>query len=276
MVVTMKNNHKKETDKQDKVIKPGKVNSDNYLGKKSGTAEVVCVRSEKSKKLIKHVQIGVIVASLLIICIELIFLIGKFPVPFSSDNAQVEEQDSKNGAQSYNKKNNRNNQTAKKYSKYVFVGDSRYVGMSGFASDQDVFICEVNMGYNFLIDKMKEIKKNCNSDTALIIGLGVNDLKYSSDNYISKLNEMADTMDCTIYYMLVNPVDENKEKSSGYTIKNDDIDTFNKKLSNGFSDKIKTIDTNGYLKEMGFETVDGLHYTTDTYQRIYNYIKDSL
>lgn len=225
----------------------------------------------KSDLILKRVQIGVVIISLIVISVELVFLIGKFPLPFSDDN-QNEKQSEKVSVTSYKK----NGEETKKYSRYVFVGDSRYVGMSGFAEQEDVFICQVNMGYNFLVDKMKEIKKNCDSDTALIIGLGVNDLKYSSDNYISKINEMAETLDCTIYYMLVNPVDENAEKSSGYTVKNEDIDTFNKKLVNGFNKKVKIVDTNSYLKEVGFDTVDGLHYTTETYQNIYNFIKDNL
>ena len=34
--------------------------------------------------------------------------------------------------------------------------------------------------------------------------------------------------------------------------------------------------TNSYLKEIGFETQDGLHYVDSTYESIYNYIKSDI
>ena len=43
----------------------------------------------------------------------------------------------------------------------------------------------------------------------------------------------------------------------------------------GFSDKVKIIDSNSYLKESGFSTVDGLHYDDTTYNKIYNYLKSN-
>ncbi len=166
----------------------------------------------------------------------------------------------------------------KEYSKYVFVGDSRYVGMSKVAdpSSNDTFICMNGMGHNYLVEQMNNIILACNSNTALIIGLGVNDLNYNASAYIQTINNMASTLNCDIYYMLVNPVDELKEQGTGYTVTNQRIEAFNEKLKNGLVSSIKIIDTNSYLIKNGFVTVDGLHYNPETYKKIYDYIKKEL
>lgn len=159
------------------------------------------------------------------------------------------------------------------YSKYVFVGDSRYRGMMFLADEQDVFICENGRGYDFLLEQMSNIKWECDEDTALIIGLGVNDSHYNVDKYLDTLSEMADTMECQIYYMLVNPVDEEKEEYNGYHVLNENIDIFNERMKDELDERIGIIDTNSYLWDYGFDTMDGLHYTNDTYKDIYCYIK---
>lgn len=162
------------------------------------------------------------------------------------------------------------------FEKYVFVGDSRYRGMEFMAGEEDVFICESGRGYDFLIEQMNYIVSECDKDTALIIGLGVNDNTYNVDKYLNTLSNMADTMDCQIYYMLVNPVEEAKEQYNGYNVLNENIEIFNNRMRNELDERIGIIDTNSYLKEEGFETMDGLHYTDDTYTRIYYFIKSSI
>lgn len=159
---------------------------------------------------------------------------------------------------------------------YVFVGDSRYVGMSEFSDDSDIFICENNVGHNFLIKNMEYIEELSDGETAVIIGLGVNDVNYNSTKYIETLNQMPEAMEAHIFYMLVNPVDEEKEKLFGYGILNDKIDIFNKEMIEGLNENIRIIDTSSYLKMEGYVTVDGLHYTEETYAAIYQYIKTSV
>ena len=77
-------------------------------------------------------------------------------------------------------KDNKSNKDTISIDKYVFVGDSRYVGMSAYEEDEDTFIAKNNMGYAYLEEQMELIKESCDKNTALIIGLGVNDLKYKS------------------------------------------------------------------------------------------------
>lgn len=161
----------------------------------------------------------------------------------------------------------------KNYTKYVFVGDSRYVAMEQFANDEDIFICESGIGYDFLEEQMDNIVSICDSNTALIIGLGVNDVNYNSEKYIYKLNEMAEKMECQIFYMSVNPIDENKAIARGYQIKSSYIDEYNEKLKNELNSNIIFIDTNEYLTQTGYLTEDGLHYTDETYAKIYFFIK---
>lgn len=157
--------------------------------------------------------------------------------------------------------------------KHVYVGDSRFVGMKKITTGKDVFICKNSMGYDYLVEQMDNIRNSCDKYTVLVVGLGINDMGMHVSDYINKLNEMVNSMDATIYYMLVNPVDELKEKESGYGITNAAIDEFNVKMMNGLDKRINIIDANTYLKENGFDTGDGIHYTPDTYRKLYSYIE---
>lgn len=159
------------------------------------------------------------------------------------------------------------------YSKYVFVGDSRYVGMEKYSDPyKDVFISEVGVGYSFLTQNMSKIIAECDSDTALIIGLGVNDL-VNCTQYISTINDLAVNTDCQIYYMSVNPVDDITAQSHGYNMNNSSIEEFNSTIKAQLNDDIVFIDTNKYLNDDGYESTDGIHYSESTYEKIYLYLK---
>lgn len=177
-----------------------------------------------------------------------------------------------------NDKINTSLKAADGYDKFIFVGDSRYVGMEACVKkdDRDVFICRNNMGYSYLKNQLSNIKAIATKDSLVIIGLGVNDIGSGCSSYIKTINEMADTMECDICYMLVNPVEETACAYSGYSIKNESIDSFNKKMKQGLSDKVKIIDGNSYLRQSGFTAPDGLHYDSATYKKLYKYIKDSV
>jgi hypothetical protein len=159
--------------------------------------------------------------------------------------------------------------------RYIFVGDSRYVGMKKFAQPDDVFIAEVGEGYYFLMSNMNKILEYIDKNSILIVGLGVNDYASNYKNYIKTMNELADTLDCRVYYMLINPVEEDKEALYGYSTSNEMIDKYNALMKAGFSSKVGVIDTNTYLKEDGFYTSDGLHYDDNTYKKVYNFLKSN-
>ena len=166
--------------------------------------------------------------------------------------------------------------------KYLYVGDSRFLGMRdalvkyGLSKWNEKFICENGGGYSFFIANMQAIKEYCDSSTVLVVSLGINDMKYRADQYIATLNEMVATMDCQIYYMLINPVNQAMVDAGGkFNADTSDILAFNVKMMNGLDKRINIIDCYSYLvnEVVNFETFDGVHYTYDTSMIIYNYIQ---
>ena len=159
---------------------------------------------------------------------------------------------------------------------YIFVGDSRYVGMKKYSQSNDTFIAKNGEGYAFLIENLTLIQNSVDKDSVLIIGLGVNDYARNYKNYIQIVSELSISLQCPVYYMLINPVDEEKEMQYGYTVYNEQIDKYNKLMQEGFDNSVRIIDTNSYLKSSGYNTVDGLHYDDSTYKKIYDYIKSNV
>ncbi|MCQ2520863.1 MAG: hypothetical protein MJ105_00660 [Lachnospiraceae bacterium] len=162
------------------------------------------------------------------------------------------------------------------YGQYIFVGDSRFVGMSSVSKESnDVYIAEVGEGYYYLCQHLGEIQAEITTDTALIIGMGVNDLG-NQEKYIRKINEMAGAFNCQVYFLTVNPVDESKTKAHGYNVTNEKIDEFNEAMMEQLLPNVRIIDSNSYLWSVGFESSDGIHYSGATSKEIYNFIKSNL
>lgn len=159
------------------------------------------------------------------------------------------------------------------YNKFIFFGDSRFVGMQIFASADDSFIANVGMGYDYLIQNLDNIENSYTDKSVIIVEFGINDL-YNINKYIDKINELSEKYN--ICYLTIYPIDENKAKNNGYSITNYDIDNFNEELKNGLNENISIIDTNNYLKTIGYNTIDGIHYDDDTYKIIYDYIKNNI
>lgn len=160
---------------------------------------------------------------------------------------------------------------------YVFVGDSRYVAMEPMKGPNDTFICDNGVGRFFLTQNMNQILEAASApESRIVIGLGVNDIT-SSDEYIDMLKDLRNKTNAEIFYVLVNPVDDYWCSANGYTISNEQIDKFNTQIINGLKDvDITIIDSNSHLKEIGYACSDGLHYTTDTYINIFQYLKVTL
>ena len=158
--------------------------------------------------------------------------------------------------------------------KFLFVGDSRTVGMKLSISDNSVsFIGEIGMGYSWLTGTAdSQIRRylRSNPEAYVIFNFGVNDLGNVS-NYIAYYQRLiAAFPKAHFYFMSVNPI---KEGASGYAT-NAMIKSFNKVLKAAFPSVY--LDTFTLLTKKGFDTFDGIHYTVSTYQKIFNYVKSVL
>ncbi|WP_395016939.1 hypothetical protein [Robinsoniella peoriensis] len=165
----------------------------------------------------------------------------------------------------------------KQYNTYVFVGDSRTVGMENVIGSKDgnaQYIAKVGEGYNWLMSSgLTQLKKKLdfNPYVKVVFNLGVNDCASNTVlQYINVYQELIASYPNTKFYMMsVNPVNDKVASSVGYLIKNKHITPFNMQLKAAFPNLY--IDTYTYLKTNGFGTADGVHYDNDTYQAIYDY-----
>lgn len=161
---------------------------------------------------------------------------------------------------------------------FIFVGDSRTVGMRDAlfrdgGTDSCSFIAKSGEGFHWLYhDGIVELEEALreNPYATVIFNLGVNDLR-EAEQYISFYQELFSVYhDPSFYIMSVNPVID--EKCSGAS--NEEIEAFNKRMQEEFPGRY--LDCYGYLLEYGFETVDGLHYSNDTYRAIHHFAVTSL
>lgn len=160
---------------------------------------------------------------------------------------------------------------------FIFVGDSRTVGMEeavhkSFPADGCTFIGKVGEGYHWLVNDGAEQLHTVlerEPDATVIFNLGVNDLDEIA-LYLEFYPQIFDEQpNASFYIMSVNPV---SEECSGAS--NDEITTFNAKLKETFPERY--LDCYDYLENNGFATVDGLHYTNDTYLSIHKYVVNAL
>ncbi|MCR5802172.1 MAG: SH3 domain-containing protein [Lachnospiraceae bacterium] len=152
----------------------------------------------------------------------------------------------------------------------VFVGDSRTVGMKNAAgSNNYTWIAEVGMGYDWLTQTAAPlIEVYSGAGTKLVFNMGVNDLR-NVDKYAKYINNHIEDWSARgveVYYVSVNPVIDGSCNAS-----NAGIASFNDKLKNSLDSRVTWIDSNAYITEMGYSTLDGLHYTKDTTLALYAY-----
>jgi len=159
---------------------------------------------------------------------------------------------------------------------YIFVGDSRFVGMDIYCNideQQDKFlIAKVGEGYSYLITyAIPQISEIINSNTSfehwkVIIGLGVNDLG-NINKYVEAYNEINNEQ-FELVLVSVNPVEYHSY------ITNETIESFNNNLK--AIENTKYIDTYQCLIDNGYSTSDGVHYTKSTYETIYSIIVNNM
>lgn len=155
---------------------------------------------------------------------------------------------------------------------FLFVGDSRTVGMEEAMQDSDdadtcSYIGKVGEGYYWLVNEgIDQLRTSLSKepDATVVFNLGVNDLS-EIDRYLAFYPQIfAEYPDASFYIMSVNPVGDACSGAS-----NEEIRDFNAKLKESFPDQY--LDCYDYLEQNGFSTVDDLHYTNDTYRAIHDY-----
>lgn len=148
----------------------------------------------------------------------------------------------------------------------IYVGDSRFNGMEMYTRKGGEFvIAQDSMGYDWLVHsavyRIGEVKRAHPEvrQWTIVTGLGVNDLHHA-DDYIQAYRAFEAAGDKVIA-MSVNP------SCGKRNALNKEIDAFNKKLA---ASGLDYFDMNSHLREVGFLTVDGLHYRRDTCVEIWN------
>lgn len=162
----------------------------------------------------------------------------------------------------------------------IFVGDSRTVGMCSAVSlkASEKCVAKTSQGLTWLKNTAQTevntiLNGNPNTVYNIVIYLGVNDL-YNKSSYVTTFNNLATTWSKhNVVIVSVTPVDEAKEQTYGYSVKNSDITSFNSTVKNGINSSIDYCDIYGSLT---FSTSDGVHYTNSTYQAIYSKINECL
>ncbi len=157
---------------------------------------------------------------------------------------------------------------------YVFVGDSRVVGMDMAIDSADTsFIGKVSMGYSWMMSSaIPQLERMLKEDPTryVIFCFGINDLG-NVGNYISAYQNLITKYKYTNFFFIsVNPVNYAVSTAHGYSVTNGQIEAFNSRLSGTMG--FRYINTYSWLKKKGFETGDGIHYTAATYRKLYNYV----
>ncbi len=162
--------------------------------------------------------------------------------------------------------------TEKKHS-FLFVGDSRVLGMKDAVNDDCIYVGAEAEGYSwFSSDGVLALADylGSNPSQTVVLNLGVNDPE-NINVYIDLYKKLITDYTSADFYMLsVNPLDDDADLNTT----NEMIELFNATLKSSFPDQY--LDCYSYLIQNGYETVDGLHYTDDTYRSIHSFVVDAL
>ena len=152
------------------------------------------------------------------------------------------------------------------FEEWFWVGDSRTVGLSYSVAIDN--IAKVGAGIGLFRNNYDQICQIRNK--TVIINLGVNDL--DSGAYLRLYNSLPDEFldNNKVIFLSVNPCD------CGYSYLNSRIEAFNNAMRDGLDSRITFLDSYTYLMWNGYGTTDGLHYTSNTYIDIYNFVYDSI
>lgn len=163
----------------------------------------------------------------------------------------------------------------------IFVGDSRVGQMGnavgGSAAYPGVAFVSCYGGGNEWLSSTQakaDIDRYVAPGSIIIINYGVNDLSKHNE-YIATINKYSQdwqSKGAAVYFASVGPVGENQ-----YGKRNWAVEYFNNQLNSRLNATIGRIDLYGYLTLTGYPAqADGLHYTADTYARMFQYLMQSV
>ncbi len=171
----------------------------------------------------------------------------------------------------------------------IWVGDSRTLGLRDALHktdrvDDDIFVGKVGEGVHWFQEEgIQEMDKAIREhpDLPVVMNLGVNDPQLA-DEYIETYRDVFKAYpDTTFYILSVNPLDEEFLIEDGLVedavfedINSLNVARMNVRLKEEFESRY--IDSASYLKSDGFDTVDGLHFSTQTYLKIHDFVVKKL
>ena len=182
-----------------------------------------------------------------------------------------------------------------KFNKVYMVGDSRTVdtkrALKSSIPSNVTFIARGGQGLAWFKREgypslIRSVSKRPRSERkAVIINLGVNDLDNSKAyvTYMRKVSAALKKYNCKMYYLSVNPVNSTMIKARRKKFRSEaSIAAFNKviyeQLCSGKNRSFTYINTCTRLQKYGWSSNrynsgihDGLHYSNQTYLRIFNY-----
>lgn len=192
-----------------------------------------------------------------------------------------------------NTKNNVNYTPNHNIKNNVYIGDSRTVGMynSVYGASYQTEVQKTNgddywhgsgsKGINWFTSTGVHSIDNqlANHNANVIIQMGTNDLYSHSapQTYIDLISQLASKYPNSNFVVVsVNPIEDAKAKSYGYSVNNNQVISFNDRLKNALNASGKSniiyCDTYSKIVSSGNLTFDGIHYNVATNKTIYNEI----
>lgn len=165
----------------------------------------------------------------------------------------------------------------------IFVGDSRTVGLQQVVGGDATYIGKVGEGCAWFTRKaIKKLEKELDAfpTATVVLNFGINDLGNIND-YITAYHQLMVRYPLARFFVVsIHPVEQKLAKSYGYSVTNQQIQAFNGQMKQVFA--ANYVDTYSYLmgtgaiQPRGKSTVDGIHYTAEGYQMIYQYIESQI
>ena len=156
------------------------------------------------------------------------------------------------------------------YDRWIWFGDSRTVGMQMTMGMEAIALVGAEIPFFYENVSLLETFRGCN----IVFNLGVNDIGANLDSpgsvpaqsYLEAYRDQLSPeffAENNVIFMAINPLD------GKLAYINPLIEEFNDEMWRNLPEYWTFLDTYSWLVENGFSTVDGVHYTNDTYQALY-------